>query len=75
MADDLLDDLSTYCLCGHVDYGWYYSVGGEGCPLCRAKGEIERLRRLGDTMAHFVRAGDGTEMFAAVHAWLEARRG
>lgn len=37
--------------------------------------EIERLRRLGDTMAHFVRAGDGTEMFAAVHAWLEARRG
>lgn len=48
MTDNLLDDLTIYCLCGHVDYGWYYSVGGEGCPLCRAKTEIERLRALGD---------------------------
>ena len=44
MADDILDNLTTYCLCSHVDYGWYYSVGGEGCPLCRAKAEIKRLR-------------------------------
>lgn len=37
--------------------------------------EIELLRRLGDTLAHWVRAGEAKEMYAAVHAWEEARRG
>lgn len=37
--------------------------------------EIERLRQLGDTMAYFVRSGDGKEMYSAVHAWEEFRRG
>jgi hypothetical protein len=36
--------------------------------------EIERLRRLGDTLAHHVRAGESKEMYSAVHAWEEARR-
>lgn len=37
--------------------------------------EIERLRRLGDTLAHHVRADEAKEMYSAVHAWEEARRG
>ena len=40
-----------------------------------AAAEIERLRRLGDTLAHHVRAGESKEMYSAVHAWEEARRG
>ena len=39
-----------------------------------ALAEIERLRRLGDTLAHHVRAGESKEMYSAVHAWEEARR-
>lgn len=37
--------------------------------------EIERLRRLGDTLAHHVRAEEAKEMYSAVNAWEEARRG
>lgn len=37
--------------------------------------EIERLRRLGDTLAYHVRADEAKEMYSAVHAWQEARRG
>lgn len=40
-----------------------------------AADEIERLRRLGDTLAHHVRAGESKEMYSVVHAWEEARRG
>lgn len=39
-----------------------------------AADEIERLRRLGDTLAYHVRAGEAKEMYSAVHAWEEARR-
>lgn len=75
MADDLLDDLITYCLCGHVDYGWYYSVGGEGCPLCRAKAEIDRLRAAGDALVAVLRSGSDCGWDAAIDDWEEARRG
>jgi hypothetical protein len=44
----------------------------ESAPLLD---EIKRLRRLGDTLAHYVRAGKSKEMYSAVHAWEEARRG
>lgn len=37
--------------------------------------EIERLRRLGDTLAYHVRAEEAKEMYSAVHEWEEARRG
>jgi hypothetical protein len=40
-----------------------------------AADEIERLRRLGDTLAYHVRADEAKEMYSAVHAWEEARRG
>lgn len=40
-----------------------------------AAAEIERLRRLGDTLAYHVRADEAKEMYSAVHAWEEARRG
>lgn len=43
--------------------------------LSAARAEIERLRQLGDTMAYFVRSGDGKEMYSAVYVWEEARRG
>ena len=42
-------------------------------PLA-ALAEIERLRRLGDTLAHHVRAEEAKEMYSAVYAWEEARR-
>jgi hypothetical protein len=37
--------------------------------------EIKRLRRLGDALAHHVRAGESKETYSAVRAWEEARRG
>ena len=40
-----------------------------------AAAKIERLRAAGDTLAHHVRAGESKEMYSAVHAWEEARRG
>lgn len=35
--------------------------------------EIERLRRLGDTLAYHVRAEEAKEMYSAVYAWEKAR--
>lgn len=43
--------------------------------LGRLDDEIEQFRQLGDTLAYWVRFGDGKEMHSAVHRWEQARRG
>ena len=43
--------------------------------LGRAADELDQLRRLGDTLAYHVRAEEAKEMYSAVKAWEEARRG
>ena len=79
MADELLDELTTYCLCSNVDYGWYYSVGGKGCPLCQAAAEIKHLRTalalaVGELSTHHEHRHSSPEML--MQQFLqEARRG
>ena len=66
MADDIIARLNEVWEC--ATYPWQRNA------IDDAKAEIERLRRLGDTLAHHVRAGESKEMYSAVHAWEEARR-
>lgn len=54
---------------GMLGNDWLRDVMRDGAD------EIERLRRLGDTMAYFLRSGEAKEMYSAVHAWEQARRG
>lgn len=65
-----MDDIVT-----RLRHQWTGEYDPTGKMLAEAADEIERLRQLGDTMAYFVRSGDGKEMYSAVYAWEEARRG
>jgi hypothetical protein len=67
VADDIIARLNEVWEC--ATYPWQRNA------IDDAKAEIERLRRLGDTLAHHVRAGESKEMYSAVHAWEETRRG